>query len=185
MTQIYLRSGRNFDFLNPDPASVDIADIASALSKLCRFTGHGRFYSVAEHSVRVSYMVPPEFALWGLLHDAAEAYLGDVAKPLKSLLPDYQAIEDRVEAVVFPALGLIGPIPPEVKLADAQALSIEKRRVLGCAEEWLADRLVTPKSKLGWHIASRGFDGNFCWDHLTSAALFRARFHELQDNGAR
>jgi hypothetical protein len=132
---IQIGSGAYFDLLNPDPATVRVEDIAAALSRLCRFTGHcRRFYSVAQHSTLVSRLVPPELARWGLYHDAAEAYLGDVASPLKRLLPDYKAIEHRVEEAVFAALGLYGPMPPEVKRADLVALAAEKHDLLPWSE---------------------------------------------------
>ena len=66
-------SGRKFYFLNPNPEDIDIEDIAHALSMQCRFTGHTKwFYSVAEHAIWVSYLVPVHLALEGLLHDASE-----------------------------------------------------------------------------------------------------------------
>src|ERR1700693_5499467 len=75
----------------PNPADIRIEDIAHALSNQCRFGGHAReFYSVTEHCVRVSQHCRPEDALWGLLHDASEAYLSDVPAPLK-VLPAFKA----------------------------------------------------------------------------------------------
>ena len=77
-------TGRAFYVLDPRPEDVDIEDIAHALSMQCRFAGHCReFYSVAQHSVTASWLVPPEDALWGLLHDAAEAYVVDLPRPIK------------------------------------------------------------------------------------------------------
>lgn len=101
MTWINTLSGKHLDFTNISPDSICIEDIAAALSNICRFTGHlEEFYSVAQHSVRVSYLVPPEFALEALMHDAAEAYCNDISSPLKALLPEYRVIEDRIEAVI-------------------------------------------------------------------------------------
>lgn len=172
---ILLRSGRYFDLTNPDSALVSIDDIAPALARLCRFTGHGAFYSVAEHSVRVSYLVPPEFALWGLMHDAAEAYLGDVSAPLKSLLPDYRAIEDRIEPVVFGAFGLTGPIPAEVKEADMLSLTIEKAHVLRSNDVWPGDRSIYPADVARWV----GTADLCCLDPREAEAMFRRRFAEV------
>ncbi len=77
---IQVRSGRKFHPLDPRPEDVDINDIAHALSNLCRFTGHCTdFYSVAQHSVIASQIVPPASALAALLHDASEAYMGDIS----------------------------------------------------------------------------------------------------------
>ncbi|WP_315313054.1 HD family hydrolase [Pantoea vagans] len=129
MSWITTQSGKHFDFNNISSDSICIEDIACALSNLCRFTGHVQdFYSVAQHSVHVSYLVPPTFALDALLHDAAEAYIGDCVSPLKALLPDYQEIEKRVELAVTKRFGIrtLGKWP-EVKLADLIMLATERR----------------------------------------------------------
>lgn len=123
---ILLRSGCYFDLQNPEASDVSIGDIAHSLARLCRFTGHtAQFYSVAQHSVRVSEIVPPEDALAGLLHDAAEAFLGDVSSPLKALLPEYRALESRVSAAIFARFGLAPEMPPSVRSADLVLLASE------------------------------------------------------------
>ena len=99
-----------FDF---KPWNIDIRDIAHALARLCRFTGHTNgYYSVAEHCVRVSRKCSPDNALWGLLHDAAEAYLGDVSRPLKCR-PEY-AFFRRAEADILRAVADRYDLPHEV-----------------------------------------------------------------------
>lgn len=131
-------NGSYFYFSEPEDSAIDIKTIAHALANICRFTGHTQFfYSVAQHSVMVSRLVPPQHALAGLLHDATEAYLGDVAAPLKALLPDYRAIEARVQAAVMRTFGLPEHLPPEVKDADTLALAIEQDALMPAhADVW-------------------------------------------------
>lgn len=124
-------TGRAFWPLDPQPSDIDIEDIAHALSNTCRFSGHCvMFYSVAEHSVFVSRLVPAEHALAGLLHDAAEAYMADVSRPLKPYLPNYKALEDTIEAAVAAAFGLEHPWSPEVKRADNAMLAAEAYQLM-------------------------------------------------------
>lgn len=124
-------SGRAYWPLSPQIADVSITDIAHALSMICRFGGHtSRFYSVAEHSVLVSRCVPPEHALQALLHDATEAYVGDVVRPLKQNLTGYDEIEDRNWAVIAQQFGVPYVMHPSVKDADNAVLLAEKAALL-------------------------------------------------------
>lgn len=128
------RSGKQFFIQNPRPEDVDIKDIAHALSNLCRFGGHcSHFYSVAQHSLMVCDMLPPALKLHGLLHDATEAYLGDVIRPLKRLMPTYSVLEKNLSNVIASAFGL--HVLPErdythIKDADNTALMIERASLI-------------------------------------------------------
>lgn len=97
-TSIMLASGALFDLLHPEDSDFTLSDIAQGMARTCRFAGHSsRFYSVAEHCVHVASLVPVEMIRPAMLHDASEAFIGDVTRPLKALLPDYRAIEKGIE----------------------------------------------------------------------------------------
>lgn len=123
--------------LNPDPADIVIEDISHALSNQCRFTGHTRyFYSVAQHSVAVSMLLPEKYALWGLLHDATEAYLSDIARPIKRFNADfgniYTMVEDGLMDAIITRFGLERtlPMPDVVKEVDNLMLANEIRHLM-------------------------------------------------------
>lgn len=124
-------TGKRFWPLDPRPEDICIEDIAHALSLQCRYGGHClRFYSVAEHCVLMAEWIEKRFtpldALAALLHDAAEAYVIDIPRPLKRSLPDYRAIEDAVLGVIFRALAFSVSIPDAVKDADNRIISDER-----------------------------------------------------------
>lgn len=135
MSWIQTYTGKKFDLIDPQPDMVDIFDIAHSLSHLCRFTGHTRaFYSVAQHSVlcySVVLNVSPEDGMSALLHDATEAYVNDLARPLKWLLPEYKTIENRVWAAICTHFDLPEKLPASVKEADNRLLMTERRDLMG------------------------------------------------------
>ncbi len=101
MKTFITNSGIALDPADIQPSDIRTSDIAHALARLCRFSGHcSEFYSVAQHSVYISYYVPQQYALEALMHDATEAYLGDMTRPVKSLLPEYSFLEDKVWDVI-------------------------------------------------------------------------------------
>jgi hypothetical protein len=127
---IVTHSGITFSVFNPHPSDVKIKDIAHSLSLQCRFTGHTKhFYSVAQHCLLVSHLiVDTSLKLHGLLHDASEAYLTDLARPIKHhpLFQSYLDIEECVTAAICVKFGLPLSMPQEVKDADDIALKIEE-----------------------------------------------------------
>jgi 5'-deoxynucleotidase YfbR-like HD superfamily hydrolase len=128
---ILTASGRYFNLREPERNEYSIGDIATALSRICRFVGHTKaFYSVAQHSVYVSRLLPDKLALQGLMHDASEAYLGDVSYPLKGLLPEYRTLEKALEATIARVFGLPYPFDPAVKRADMVMLATERRDLM-------------------------------------------------------
>lgn len=163
-------TGKAFNPFDPNPDAIDIRDIAHHLALENRFLGAtGEPYSVAEHSVRVSWLCPND-AMWGLLHDASEAYLRDVPAPYKKthVFRDYLTLEAMVMQAVCVAFGLPQQMPATVKDADRVLLATEKRDLMPKhpVREWqvAAEPLLTPIRPMSWQAAE---------------GLFLRRFKEL------
>jgi uncharacterized protein len=164
-------TGKQFWPLSPLPEDIVIEDIAHALSMQCRFGGHVRtFYSVAQHSVHVSLLVEPQYALWGLLHDAAEAYLVDLPRPIKKFSEMgllYQEIEAALMTVICRRFGLQEQEPYAVKKADNTMLVTEMRDLMAeppkawdCGEVHpLHERLLTMSQEAAEVAFLRRFKG--------------------------
>ena len=119
-------SGVWFDCFNPKIEMISIIDIAHSLSQQCRFGGHlSKFYSVGEHSIRCSNLAKPEYKLQALLHDASEAYLLDIPRPIKKKLDNYKQIEDVLMKLIAQKFGFDYPLSPEVKEIDEIMLQTE------------------------------------------------------------
>jgi uncharacterized protein len=173
---IQLASGRQFWPLDPRHHEIEIRDIAHALARQCRFTGHVRyFYSVAEHSVHVSYVCDPGDALHALLHDGSEAYLVDLPRPLKRL-PEFRVyleIEARLQAMIFECFGLSPEMPRSVKDADDAQLDTE-----ACA-------LMAPLHPDFKLTGKRGGIHPELWTPEQAESRFLKRFHELTEGVTR
>jgi len=142
-------TGKQFWTLDPKIEEVDIKDIAHSLALQCRFNGHcEKFYSIAQHSVLVSKIVSKKYALAGLLHDASEAYIGDIVKPLKKFLPNFKKIELRIENIILEKFGIKEVNHAEIKKADNIALVTEMRDLMKePPEKWNEDRFFEPLSE--------------------------------------
>jgi len=164
-------TGKQFWPLDPRPEDVNIFDIAHALSLQCRFNGHCReFYSVAQHSVLVSRAIPKQCGddarLWGLLHDAAEAYIGDMIRPLKANMWAFKQAESRIMTAVAQHFGLDDKDPDIVKHFDSVLLATEARDLMGKPPvPWVdlpapLDRVIIPWSP---SVAEDQFIGEYEW----------------------
>ncbi len=126
-------TGKKFHPLEPHLEDIDIEDISWSLSNQCRYNGHcNRFFSVAQHSVILSAYCKPEDALWGLLHDAAEAYLSDIPRPLK-MLPEfrfYKIFELQLQQQICRRFGLPLEEPEEIHFLDRKMLVTEARDLM-------------------------------------------------------
>ena len=124
-------TGRNIDLANPRAEDIDIVDIGMHLSQINRYCGACPFpYSVAQHSVMLTWILPAPLRKWGLAHDWAEAYKGDKIKPAKPFCPGDIDLEERIQRVICEKFGLSWPEPPEVKAADNAIYALEKYDLL-------------------------------------------------------
>lgn len=124
-------SGLVLDLLNPSPADIRIEDIAHQLAQQPRFAGATEiFWSVAQHSMFVAQACPENDRLWGLLHDAAEAYLSDIVSPVKRYMNDYIVTEGVVMRAICSRFGLSWPAPLVIKKVDKEICNLEKAALL-------------------------------------------------------
>lgn len=141
MSWVQTVSGRRVEVLSPRVGQIRACDIALGLSRICRFGGHiahADHYSVAEHCVVMARQVEPDIAIHCLLHDAAEAYLGDIVMPVKRCLPQFAEIEERMLRVIYAALNVKWPSEEQqerVHVADLRMLATEKRQLLAKPDE--------------------------------------------------
>lgn len=165
--------------MDPRAEEVSLDDIAHSLSNVCRYAGHTKtHYSVGQHSVLVSLNVPPQYAVHGLLHDAAEAYIGDISRPVKRSLREVigstlDDIEDRIMAAISERFGVVWTEDAyeAVKHADNLLLATEARDFMSPLHpdwhQWLNGCPVLPEPIQPWMPGRSSYE-------------FKKRFQELK-----
>ena len=169
---ILTQSGRTFHPFDPKIEDVDIFDIAHSLSMQCRYGGHSnKFYSVAEHSLYVSELVTRENALWGLLHDATEAYVTDIPSPLKKGIPLWSTVENNIMRVICEKFNLSSIEPSEVKHIDTLICNDEMKEIMDGVNiigDFRSREFLNVKIN--------------CYDSNMARSLYINRFFDLMEN---
>jgi uncharacterized protein len=172
-------TGKKFGFLDPQQDEVEVYDIANALSKSCRYVGHvSDFYSVAEHCCHLYDYFTSEVSdptnkesRSVLMHDASEAYLADIARPVKNILPDYQALEAKIEGMLAQKFDLIYPFPKWLKALDTRILLDERKMLQPFASyEWAVDKIGA--KPLGVKLQ--------CWSPAQAAREYLHRYNQCK-----
>lgn len=178
---ILLASGHYFDLLDPAGSRFTIADLARGLGNTCRFAGQcSAFYSVAEHSWHASFLVPANLAFAALMHDAQEALVGDVTRPLKSLLPEYKVIENRISGVIADRFALADLCDHRlVKLADVQMLAAEQAELMPAHDDQWAVLAGIEVPAIPWKFWSPN-DAAKSWLARAEQLLGRFPAHDLE-----
>lgn len=172
---IGLLSGAQFNYNRPEESEVTLDDLASALSNICRFSGHlPCFYSVAQHLVNTSRIVPVEFAFDALMHDTAEAFTNDLPTPLKWALPIFKELEVKIESAMAKRFGFNYPYPPDIKKADTEMLILEKLHVKQDNSVWPHYEGIETDHLLPLVDLKP-------WQPIRAKREFLERFHELSN----
>jgi hypothetical protein len=177
--RIHTFTGKQVDPLNLQPEDIYIEDIAHSLAKQCRFGGHVKtFYSVAEHSYRMSYAVSKPLALCALLHDASEAYLIDLPRPVKRALPSFVELEESIQEVISRKFKIPYPFPEEIHEVDT-IMAVSEADILleGGLRDWAPD--IASKSNPNMFVDSLNYFSQSKSYFSTLSSLFLARFHDL------
>lgn len=150
---IAINGGQRFNYADPSLEGVDIEDLASALAKMNRYSGHtNQMYTVAQHSLIVSNFVGPdiETQLWGLLHDIGEIFIGDIPSPFKNMIPAIEEYEMKILRVVAEKYDLCWPIPDRVFEVDKKVYGWERFTV---AQNSLIDttQFTEPPITIDWY----------------------------------
>lgn len=161
--------------------------MAHSLGNLCRYTGHCKeFYSVAEHCVKASYLVEPQYAMEALLHDAHECLTNDLSKPFKNqIVGSYKEWEDKLEALVRNAYNIPVELDPSIKIADIKMLFAESKILMPSegvhymgADMYAAPAILRQQALEDLRSGRISID---CWDQKTAAQKWLNRYHELKE----
>ncbi len=141
-------SGIYMNVFEPTLDMICIEDIAHSLSQQCRFGGHlPTFYSVAQHSILSSYLVPDENRLAALMHDSSEAYLLDMPKPIKVGLDKYNELEYNLMSLISTKFGFKFPLHPRIKQADKTMLEVEWNQIMLQQQDGIIEILTIKAAK--------------------------------------
>lgn len=167
---IQTHNGVSFYPLDPQIEDIQIEDIAHSLSMQCRFNGHiTDFYSVAEHCVHASFCVE-EDKLEALLHDASEAYICDIPRPIKPMLSEYKEIEKNIERKIAEKFRLQYPWSDEIKSTDNYMLFLEAHELMNYTpKNWTFGHYERPANKIELQ----------CWTPQVAKQKFLKRFDQL------
>jgi len=174
---VCLYTGNNFSFIDPQPDDICFTDVKHGLAKLCRFTGAcSEFYSVAQHSHHVSFLVHEKLAGAGFGHDFAEVVTGDLSTGFKQILRDvcgeaFDILLGRIEMVVAEKFKVPWPVTPKIVIADKEALSMEWDNFMPAA--------IKPKNL----PQTKHTSGISAWGTETALAVFDTRYRDLKREG--
>lgn len=185
-------SGKFVDPLNLQDDDIHINDIAFSLGKTCRFNGHCiGHYSVAEHCVIMTKIVPEQARVWALMHDAAETYCGDLIIPIKRHLPEFNGMEDTIHEAIIRKynINVTDEIHAQVKAADRwmgmkeiQLLFAKHperdAEIIAAMTELMSEHPWLPSRSLRYYLNDNNSAGRtLSWDN--AAASFKRKFTEL------
>lgn len=171
-------SGAEINLFDPNPALISIRDIASSLSKTCRFGGNiPYYYTVAQHSCLVAWLAPPELQMTAILHDASEAYCGDVIRPLKAMLgTKYQNIEEKLHKAIFKTFSVDYDTIHLIKEYDNQALEMEEKALFN------NDKLFQQAIKFKSQMWATRKSVNWWWDFRFANQAYLESFYFIAKN---
>lgn len=162
-------SQKFFFYLEKNPENISIDDIAQGLSNLCRFAGQVKeFYSVAQHSCIICDYAPEHLKLIGLLHDGAEAYISDIPRPVKGIIPQIKELEVTIQMQIAEKFGLSFPYSGQIDVLDAQLMLAEAQQLFNHRVSWWIEGLDPLNILIGK-----------CWEPKKAKNEFMSRFINL------